>query len=357
MPGQPEHVGDENGQEFIATGSLDLVQDTEAEAQVEDHEALMNDPSVVTVSFRRHGAYERGDTEGKEQLKGQLTSETFGGVREAAKDWVNSLPDDVDIQIIASPTFMPAERPVSEEVQERHPGATTRIEPRRASVTSALYADELRNRYGKEFGGYLASEDMSELGQTVRAAADLPEPENARRLDQRLGDIFEFTTKEESQHIPEFFKTLAQSQYKGMRPEFWHDFIRGTLPKELNDIYLKAGGDSAVEKADLALSVVADALAKPRANKKEVDLLVSHEEVIGSLAYQVLEYVRDNNLADEAAIAQMDANKFSYNQGFDIHVNNQGKATIEVAGVTLKDIDFEDMRNYVHQKITPQAAE
>ncbi len=326
----------------------------QGEEALNQHERLMHDLSLTTISFRRHGAYERGDTEGKEHLKGQLTTETFGAVREAAQEWVSSLPESVDVNIIASPTFMPAERPVSEAAKELHPTATTAINPRRASVTSALYADELRNRFGEEFGGYLATDDLSEQAQAARKVLNLPEPENARRLDGRLGDIFEFTTKDEAANIPAFFKTLAQSEYKGMRPEFWHDFIRGKLPQDLNDIYLKSGGDSAVKKASMALGVVSDAMDSGEHHEKQVDLLVSHEEVIGSLAYQILGYLRDNNLVTEAQIEQLEGNKVGYNQGFDLHIDSAGNMTVDIAGLQISDLSFEQLKEYVDGKVVAE---
>ena len=326
---------------------------------VENNEALMHDPSVKTISIRRHGAYNRGAAEGKEHLKGQLTKQdrSFEGVNEVAEEWVDSLPDEVDVEIIASPTFMPAERPVPNEAQKRHPDAVAKITPRRASVTSSLYAAKLRERFGDEFGGYLATEDLSERGQEVREALGLEEPENARQLDQRLGDIFEYTTAEESAHIGKFFKTLGATYEGGMgNKNFWPDFIRGNLPKELNDAYLAAGGDTAVEKAGLALEVIEDYLDKDKSedDKKQVALLVSHEEVIGSLAYQIQEYVKDKGLADDEVVAALDANKFGYNQGFDMHVNSEGQATFEIAGQELKDIDLNDLKQYVAEKISAQ---
>lgn len=329
--------------------------------ETEAQEALMHDPSITTISFRRHGSYNRGMAEGESQLKGQLTKQdgSFEGVNEVASQWVDSLPDEVDVEIIASPTGMPAERPVPEAAQERHPNATTRIEPRRASVTSALYAAKLRERFGADYGGYLANDNLSEAGQVARAEAGHDEPDNPRHLDQRLGDIFEYTTPEESAHIPNFFKTLGATYEGGMgNKNFWPDFIRGNLPRELNDAYLAAGGDTAVEKANMALEVMEDYLdqEKPTDDKKQVALLVSHEEVIGSLAYQIQEYVRERGLADDKTVAALEANKFSYNQGFDVHVNSEGRATFDIAGQELSNIDLEDLKQYITEKIEAQAA-
>lgn len=344
---------------------------------VDRNESLMHDPTVKTVSIRRHGPYNRGAAEGESQLKGQLTKKdgSFESVNAAAQEWVDSLPEDVNIEIIASPTNMPAERPLSDEAQERHPNAKTKITPRRASLTSGLYAEKLRERFAPKYqdedpervrdvdeteASYwrLASDDLSPRLQEALEGGTRPESVNTRRLDQRLGDIFEYTTEEESQHIGKFFGTLSKTYDGGMgNPDFWPDFIRGNLPKELNDAYLAAGGDMAVEKAALALEVIGDFLKKPEGDKKEVALLLSHEEVIGSLAYQIQEYLRDRRLADDETIAALDANKFSYNEGFDIHVDNNGKATFEIIGFELKDIDLEDLKQYIAEKVDAQVKE
>lgn len=337
-----------------------LLRDT-PEAQFKEHESLMKDPSVKTVSIRRHGPYNRGAKDGEGQLRGQLTQRdgSFESVNAAADEWVQSLPDDVDVEIIASPTGMPStlvgnevKDPSVEEVEE----AERRINPRRASVTSALYAEKLRGRFGTEFGGYLASDDMSEQGRAAREALELDEPSSPRQLDQRLGDIFEYTNAEQSQHIGKFFGTLSKTYDGGMgNPNFWPDFIRGNLPKELNDAYLAAGGESAVKKSARALEVIEDYLEKPEADKKEVALLVSHEEVIGSLAYQIQEYLSDNGRADDVTISALDANKFSYNEGFDIHADTEGTATIEIAGQELEGIDLDDLKRYIADKLAAEA--
>ena len=337
-----------------------LVDTAEAEAQVEEHESLMKDPSVKTVSIRRHGPYNRGGAEGEGHLRGQLTERdgSFESVNAAAETWVNSLPAEVEVEVIASPTGMPStlvglevKDPSVKEVEE----GERRINPRRASATSALYAAKLRDRFGAEFGGHLASADMKEQGVAAREALGLEEPANARQHDKRLGDIFEYTTAEESQYIGKFFATLSKTYEGGMgNKNFWPDFIRGNLPKELNDAYLAAGGDTAIEKSALALEVIQDHLENPRSDKKEVALLVSHEEVIGSLAYQLQEYLDDNGLADDETIAALDANKFGYNEGFDIHVGSEGTATIEIAGKELKDIDLNDLKQYIASKVAAQ---
>jgi hypothetical protein len=325
---------------------------SELKAEKPTHAELLGDPKYISISLRRHGAYERGDKNPIQ--RGQLTKETFGGVREAADAWVADLPEGAEVSLIASPTYMPAQRPIAAEARERHPEASERIEPRRASVTSSLYAAALRRRFGDEFGGYLATEDLSERGQEIRDQLEQPEPPNARHLDSRLGDIFENTTKEESEFVPEFFKKLSET-YGGLTPDFWRDYIRGSLPAELNEVYLKAGGDPAVEKAAMTLDTIGDLVSRPHGETKQVALMVSHEEVIGSLAYQILDYIKANNLAEEDVIAQLDSTKIGYNQGFDIHVGAGGKAFVEVAGVDLQ-IDLNELTGYVKNKVngTPQ---
>ena len=298
-------------------------------------ETLMADPEYYTVSFRRHGRYERGDNVPTQ--RGQLTSETMLEVRENAKAWVNSLPENAAIRIINSPTFMPAEGPTG-----------NRIEPARARATGALYGSELRNRFGEGYG-YLADESLSAEGLAAREKFPTVEHNASRELERRIGDIFEMTTKEQSEHVPAFFKKLSET-YGGLTPEFWKNFIQGTLPSELNDAYLKAGGEPAVKKAANALDVLSELTsATSEEDKKKVTLLISHEEVIGSVAYQIVECMRDSNLVDVATAERLEAIKFSYNEGFDINVDSSGNCVIDIKGERLE-IPLADLRNYVHSK-------
>jgi hypothetical protein len=316
-------------------------------------ESLIKDPALITISIRRHGAYERGDKVPVQ--RGQLTSETFGGVRQVAEEWVAKLPEAANVSIIASPTYMPAQRPVSDAARERHPEARERIEPRRASVTSSLYADELRKRFGAEYGGYLANADLSAQGRAAREAAGIEDSPNSRALDRRLGDIFENTTKEQSEFIPDFFKLLG-STYGGLTPDFWRDFIHGELPDDLNQAYLKAGGEPAVIKAAKAIEVINEVSEQPRSQLKDVALIISHEEVIGSLAFQIQEYVRDHNLASQETVGKLDATKFSYNQGFDVHIDHEGNAIVQISGEDIR-VNINSLKDYVDAKAGKQTLE
>ena len=308
------------------------------EAVRERNQELLQDPSVVSVSFRRHGRYERGDNVPTQ--RGQLTKETMKEVREVAHEWVAALPEEVDLRIVTSPTYMPAEGPTGEK-----------LEPKRASVTGALYGAELPERFGEGYG-YLGTENLSK-DETRQAREESGVEHNAsREHDRRIGDIFEMTTAEQSQYIPAFFKQLSQ-EYGGLTPDFWKNYIQGTLPKELNYAYLAGGGEPAVVKAEKAVEVLQE-LAQKTGDQKQVDLVVSHEEVIGSLAFQIAEYVKEKGLADEATAGELEDVKFSYNQGFDVHVGENGHADI-VLGGELFEIDLNDLQSYLKLKVAQQA--
>lgn len=50
---------------------------------------LFHDPGLVSISFRRHGAYDRDQGS---VLRGQLTQDTMPATKESATDWVSMLP-------------------------------------------------------------------------------------------------------------------------------------------------------------------------------------------------------------------------------------------------------------------------
>ena len=107
------------------------------ELQTEDLNALFQDPAVKSVSFRRHGAYERSQDSVQ---RGQLTQETMPDVKAAAHEWVSLLPEGVKLDFVTSPTGMPATGPTG-----------NRLMPARARMTGALYGVELRDRFGEDF--------------------------------------------------------------------------------------------------------------------------------------------------------------------------------------------------------------
>lgn len=301
----------------------------------EKQESLMEDSSYYTFSIRRHGRYERGDNVPTQ--RGQLTKETFPEVREVAKQWVDSLPEDVEVHIITSPTFMPAEGPQGDKIY-----------PKRAKATGSIYGAELRERFG-EGHGYLSYESLSERGKEVRDKAGTGlDIKSQRELDQRLGDIFEMTTKEQSERVPDFFKQLSKD-YGGLTPDFWQDFIKGNLPEELNNKYLAAGGETALQKTKNAIDVIESTLAKPHDAKKQVALLVSHEEVIGSMVYQLTEFAKSEDLLNDSQIEQLESTRISYNQGFDLHVKGE-TASVNINGVVFE-VDLKKFGEYVEEKL------
>lgn len=298
---------------------------------------LLRNTEYFSISLRRHGRYERGDNVSYQ--RGQLTKETIPEVRENAAKWVADLPEDVELHIVNSPTFMPGEGKQGE-----------RIEPKRAKATGAIYGSELRKRFGEGYG-YLADDSLSESHREIRKSSSTVEHQGSRQLDSRVGDIFENTTKEESEFVPDFFKKLSET-YGGLTPDFWRDFIQGELPTELNEIYLKAGGDPAIEKAAMAVGVVIDMTKEPHDSRKQVGLIISHEEVIGSLAYQISEYLKDRKEVDDSTLEVITGKKFSYNEGFDIHVGEGGQAIISIEGNNLE-LDLSDFKSYLEEKAHP----
>lgn len=300
--------------------------DKSLELQTEDLDALFQDPGVKSVSFRRHGAYERSQDSVQ---RGQLTRETMPDVKAAAHEWVSLLPEGVRLDFVTSPTGMPATGPTG-----------NRLMPARARMTGALYGVELRDRFGEDFTR-LAESERSEKTQHLPAS----ETASPRTTDQRLGDIFEYTTKEESEHIPTFFKELSTA-YGGMTPEFWHDYIRGNLPGAVQEAFIAGGGDSALDKSIMATDWIIERSQIPDDGDKHVALAISHEEVIGSLTYQIAEYLRANDGMSAEEIEAIESEKIGYNQGFDIHIDSYGVAALKI-GDSSAIIDLQDFREFL----------
>ena len=219
----------------VPTKELDIEHATRAE--------LFQDPNLVTVSFRRHGAYER-DTNSPQ--RGQLNKETMPATIAAAQEWTSLLPANADIQIITSPTGMPATGPN---------GAA--IMPARARMSGALYGSQLREKFGTKYG-YLAAEEVSDRNSEFSQRSKT-EYNGQRITDRNIGDIFEFTDNSKGQFVQPFFKKLSEI-YGGLTPDFWSDYIKGTLPEDLNETFMAGGGQTALEKAIVATELLIELL-------------------------------------------------------------------------------------------------
>lgn len=306
------------------------------ESRLDEIDSLFHDTDLTTISIRRHGAYERSPDSVQ---RGQLTKETMPAVKEAASEWVGNLPEDVKLDFVTSPTGMPATGPTGEALM-----------PARARMTGALYGGVLRERFGEDFT-HLARNERSEATQGLPANETL----SPRTTDQRLGDLFEYTDKEESAHIPTFFKELSGT-YGGMTPEFWQNYIRGTLPENVQEAFIAGGGDTALEKSIMATDWILEHAGGQDDSEKHVALAISHEEVIGSLGYQIGEYLRHTKQISEEAVEQIESEKFSYNEGYDLHVDADGVAAIKIGDVTAV-VDLLDFRQYMQSKQDQLTAE
>ncbi len=283
-------------------------------------ELLMHDPSLLTVSLRRHGKYERSPSSPQ---RGQLTKETFPEVKEKAKAWVEELPEELEIDLFASPTGMPATGPSGKS-----------INPARARMSSALYGIELRNRFGSGYG-LIDKEEISDRNTEFTKETRKP-PKSVRKTERRLGDIYEFCgSKEQAQHIPTFFKMLGDT-YGGLNKDFWHDYTRDELPEDLKAIFLQGGGQLAVKKAKNVsdwLSELSD--SKPEDEVKHVTLAISHEETIGPFAYRVAQFLKETGGANSEEIDQIENKSFSYNEGFDLHIDDDKDVVMEVDDIRV----------------------
>jgi hypothetical protein len=296
-----------------------------------DTDLYFKDSGVASISLRRHGAYERSE---ESVLRGQLTKETMPEVIESAQEWASMLPnkDKVNLDIVTSPTGMPARGPSGK-----------RIMPARSRMTGALYGKVLNEKFGD---GFIVL-DKDERASDIDTEA-LGNARSTRTTDQRLGDIFEFTTEEENANIPNFFNAV-KSVYGGLTPDFWHDYIRGSLPDEVEEAFLSAGGDTALEKSLMATDWILEKANGDKDGLKHVALAISHEEVIGSLAYQICEYLREIQGARAEDIEYIENYRIGYNQGLDIHVNPMGLAIIKVGEVSVP-LMLSDFREYLISK-------
>lgn len=72
-----------------------------------------------------------------------------------------------------------------------------KLMPARSRMTGALYGVALRERFGEYFTRHAYSERSARTQELSASEVTAP-----RTTDRRLGDIFEFTTKQESENIP-----------------------------------------------------------------------------------------------------------------------------------------------------------
>jgi hypothetical protein len=298
-----------------------------------DHE-LFNDPSLVSISLRRHGQTENDP---ESNLAGQLHGEALQDTKEVANAWLDELPEDANISITNSPSFLP------HFDDEGNPT----IKPARARMTGAMYGAALRERTGDKAIG-LSRSTVDKLGREGVTVV--------REQDQRLGDILEFHNPQVHAPVPEFVKAMDKTYPNGI--DFFRDYLAGTVEPEVQEKYAAAGGIDSVDRAAMMADWLVDSVDKGRSQEgKNIELGISHEESIGSLIYQIGDYTNavngDANMADAIKASAL----VGYNEGFDIHVDPKGTAILSLPDNQRAVFDLEAFKGFIDNKVDLEKVE
>lgn len=248
-----------------------------------DPERLWENPDVITISFRRHSAY---DYYGKEVPIGSLTKKGIELARVAAKDWISQIPENSNVTIYESPSYEVAGK---REFPELHD-----VLPRRATITASIYEKEV-------FGNLAKSTQDEETGllQSTR-----------RKQSGLLGDFFE--QADNDQEIENFFQ--VQEQVYGDDKKFWEDYYRNQLDEDVEEALKKAKGSTSSDEAANVKKFITQIVGSKIEGKKNINLAVTHGEVMTSFLSSVFQ-----RLGLEVPITDIE---FDYNLGFDIHIKN-----------------------------------
>lgn len=298
---------------------------------------MWSDPEVQTFSFRRHGKYTRDPDS---HMKGQIELRHLPELRLIASAWAENVPKDAKLTILASPSSMPA--PIKDG-EKKHNA--------RARTTAMLYGQAIRNKFGRDFEFHANPDQVRKINSQETSN---PDPIYKSATDQKdyivernIGDVLEFVDWGAGQSVVPFFKELSKT-YGGLTTDFWHDYTKGKLPEGLEKVFLENGGQTSLEKTNQAVNLLLEQAQEGEADKKNVSLLISHEEVIGSITYQMAQYLRETGQRD-ADVEGLESVSFSYNQGFDMHVGDDGKALVKIGDVFV-DINLKDFSGYLKQK-------
>lgn len=311
--------------------------------------ALWADPSVHTFCFRRHGKYDR---EGK--TRGQVTTDSMPTIRQAADDILAQVGPGSVVNLVASPTFMPAERQVEISIMQNGTLERVSIEQqlraRRATATSAVMGRHMLRSMGVD-----SYEGQS--GQIMINRENPLDPDTGEAVEEnrKLGDIFEYYMPGEFNTVSSFFEVLTKSEFGGMNPKFWHAYKTGQLPSELRKAFVQSGGSEAIDKVHDVVTWI-DNKDMPEDGKKHVEVAVSHEEVVGSFIFQVSEFVKDSPNVDQATKDMLTAAEVSYTEGFDIHFGADGIMTFVLKGKAVK-LDVDEFKEFIELRYTLNDAE
>ncbi|HCB56199.1 hypothetical protein A2239_01335 [Candidatus Uhrbacteria bacterium RIFOXYA2_FULL_40_9] len=269
---------------------------------------LWKEPEIYTLSLRRHSKY---DTDIKSPRRGSLTPEGIQMAKDAAEEWKKNLPEGTDISIFESPSYLPAGERIDPETGETH-----MLAPRRATITASIYEKSL-------FGDLAPAKTDEESGmkQSVR-----------RQKEPLIGDLMEHA--KDGSKIPAFFKARGKA-YGDDLPRFWHDFVTGNLPEEVEKTLKVAGGTCAKEQAQNMLTFILKTNQQPRSEKKQAGIALSHGEPQESLLHQMDKFLEETKGMNPGLYQGM----IAHNKGMDLHMKPDGMMTIIKEGHPPVEID------------------
>lgn len=282
-------------------------------------ETLWQNPTVTTIAFRRHGEWSAED---ERVPVGALTPDGIRSTKEYARALARRIPDNASVDFFESPSFMPSGREGRE------------IKPQRGRITASIYEKAITGELGTS---------ESKNGEIVKDYAGNP-VSSVRSEAALLGDLFESTDNERARFVSDFF--ALKDQLYPVDNQFWVDYEQNNLPTELTEALIKAGGSSAPELASNLTKFIEHSTTKDSVDDKHVVLAISHGETMGAFLYWINAHLR----ADTEEKSQLVTPELDFNEGFDVHIDGDGTATIAVNGSSVE-VDWNAFKEFLEQQL------
>ena len=300
---------------------------------------LWCDSSITTVACRRHGKYSR-----KGYLTGQIIKADGGidGVRQAASQLYQQVGPEAEVRICASPSYMP--------IRADYNGYQRVIQPSRGRMTAAIYGVVMRECRDAQ-AGFLEPSYCNNVADKCVSKFKQQSSKEHRVIDRRLGDFFEYA--DSPKHIRQFMEMLPKvygSGKNGLNQFFWNDYKQNTMPFELQQLFIAAGGISSIDRTLEVVDWLEDKSSESNGGKKQVVVGISHEETLGSLTHHLANMLADHgSLKDAENVAGIE---FGYNEGYDIHFSSN-EGLMAIPGGSLVQFSLLSLRNYLqNQKLS-----
>ena len=269
-------------------------------------EFLWENPKVFSFTIRRHGEVSMSPVAGRN--KGILLGEAYRDTKKIAEEFVQQTK-------LANASMTLNESPSCFSKGKRKKPISHDVRMRRASVTASVWEKAV-------FGKLAPPVTTAETGEKMSSV---------RRRDNRLGDLFESCANaEQAQKIGDFFKlrSALYCEEQGIsNTDFWSDFVKGELPKNLFTALDVAGGsDSRMLASNLTKFLKQESLSEEHTTK-QIGIAITHSETIESFLFHLGQFLKEGE--DSVALSSyFEDPKVQYNEGFDIHTSQKGDSKL-----------------------------